>query len=159
MSNPLPISEISVESPAFENNKNIPARFTCDGENINPKLLIYNIPENTQSLTIIMDDPAAPGGTWVHWVVFNIPVGALNQMAFPIEENNTVGSLGKNSWDSVSYGGPCPPSGIHRYKFKAFALDAKINFAETPTKEDLEVAMKGHILAKGELVGIYQKTN
>jgi len=142
-------TSLKVTSPAFSEGEKIPAKYTCDGENVNPELDIEGIPDGTKSLAIIVDDPDAPRGDWVHWVVFNILPTAK------IEEDSTPGTEGMNDFKKTSYGGPCPPSGSHRYFFRVYALDAKLNLDFT-TKADLEMAMKGHILAKGELMGKFR---
>ena len=143
--------ELTVTSPAFENSGFIPAKYTCDGDDMNPPLNIKDIPEGTKGLVLIVDDPDAPAGTWDHWVVWNIPVMER------IEENSVQGVEGLNSFQRHSYGGPCPPSGTHRYFFKVYALDIKLDLNPNSRKKDIERAMKGHILAKGEVVGLYKR--
>jgi Raf kinase inhibitor-like YbhB/YbcL family protein len=133
----------------FEHNQPIPKRYTCDGEDINPPLAIEGIPEETKSLVLIVDDPDAPVGTWVHWVVWNIPVTSA------IAENSVPGKEGFNSWNRNSYGGACPPDGTHRYFFKVYALDIVLDLGVNANKADVEKAMKGHIVAQGELIGLY----
>jgi hypothetical protein len=145
------MKELIITSPAFENNKFIPTKYTCDGEDVNPPLDIKGIPEETKSLVLIIDDPDAPMGTWDHWIVWNIP--STNK----IEENTVPGVEGLNDFRKHSYGGPCPPSGTHRYFFKVYALDTKLALGSNSRKKDVEMAMKGHILAKGELVGLYSR--
>ena len=113
-----------LKSPDFEHNETIPSKFTCDGIDINPTLIIQDIPPDTRSLTLIVDDPDAPMGTWVHWVVFNIPVIAK------IDEDSIPGTQGMNDFRKLDYGGPCPPSGTHRYFFKLYALDSKFALEE-----------------------------
>ncbi|MEK6728137.1 MAG: YbhB/YbcL family Raf kinase inhibitor-like protein [Candidatus Omnitrophota bacterium] len=135
----------------FKNNELMPKKFTCEGDDINPVLIIEGAPSNTKSLALIMDDPDAPMGTWVHWVVFNIPV--INR----IEENSTPGMQGSNNSGRNSYHGPCPPSGTHRYFFKIYALDKELDLALGASKGQLEKAMQGHILDKAELIGLYKK--
>jgi len=146
------MKELSVKSDAFENNTLIPAKYTCDGDNVNPPLTINGVPNETKSLVLIVDDPDAPMGTWDHWVVWNIPP------AGKIEENTIPGTEGMNSARKHSYGGPCPPWGTHRYFFKVYALDTKLDLNPNSHKKDVEKAMKGHILAKGELVGLYHRS-
>lgn len=138
-------------SPDFKNNEYIPKKFTCDGQDISPSLTVENIPNNAKSLVLIVDDPDAPMGTWVHWVVFDIPI--TNK----IGENSIPGKQGTNNSNPRNYGGPCPPSGTHRYFFKIYALDTMLNLKEGITKADLEKAMKGHILGKAELIGLYKR--
>ena len=144
------MKELRITSPVFEKNGFIPVKYTCDGDDVNPPLKIVGIPEGTQSLVLIIDDPDAPMGTWDHWVVWNI------LPAEKIEEDSVPGTEGLNDFNQYSYGGPCPPSGTHRYFFKVYALDTKINRDPNSRKKDVERAMEGHILAKGELVGLYR---
>ena len=135
----------------FNHNEKIPAKYTCKGEDISPELKIENIPENTKSLVLIIDDPDAPNGTWDHWVMWNIePVNI-------IQENTAPCIQGKNSWGKNTNGGPCPPSGTHRYFFKLFALDCKLDLNENSNKADVEKAMEGHVLEKVELIGLFCK--
>jgi len=140
-----------ITSDAFENNGFIPSKFTCDGDDINPALKIEGIPEGTQSLVLIVDDPDAPMGTWDHWVVWNIP------LVEKIEESSVPGTEGFNDFGRHSYGGPCPPSGTHRYFFKVYALDTKLVLGPNSRKKDVERAMKSHLLAGGEIVGLYKR--
>lgn len=143
---------MNITSPSFEQNKPIPSQFTCEGNDMNPPLSIKDIPAGTKSLALIVDDPDAPMGTWVHWVVFNIPVALVT-----IAENSIPGTQGHNDFGRTDYGGPCPPSGTHRYFFKVFALDTVLNLKEGADKKTLEKTMQGHILATAELVGLYKK--
>lgn len=143
------ISFLKVTSPAFQQGEKIPAKYTCDGENVNPELIIENIPAGTKSLVLVVEDPNAPTGTWVHWVLFNIP--PTNN----IKENSVPGDEGMNDFKKTTYGGPCPPSGSHRYYFRVYALDSMLNLSFA-TKADVELEMKEHILAKGELMGKYK---
>ena len=138
-------------SPAFENNKNIPKRFTCDGEGNNPPLKIDRIPENTKSLVLIVDDPDAPMGTFVHWVVYDIPVISS------IREGSVPGKQGMNTTRGVDWVSPCPPSGTHRYIFKIYALDKVLDLKEGAAKAAVEKAMKDHVLDKAELTGLYKR--
>jgi len=142
---------MKIASPEFKNNQPIPDRFTCEGADINPALVIEGIPAAAKSLALIVDDPDAPMGTWVHWVVFNIPVISR------IEENSVVGTQGINDSGGINYHGPCPPSGTHRYYFKIYALDTLLNLKEGISKKELEKAMQGHILDKAELCGLYSR--
>ena len=144
-------SSMKIISPEFENNGFIPKEFTCQGVDINPTLVIEDIPKEAKSLSLIMDDPDAPMGTWIHWVVFDIPI--INR----IEKNTIPGCQGINDFGRKDYGGPCPPSGTHRYFFKMYALDKKLNLEEGIHKKDLESAMQGHILAQAQLLGLYKK--
>lgn len=144
--------KMKLTSPAFANKTMIPKKYTCQGEDINPLLKIEGIPQETVSLVLINDDPDAPGGTWDHWIVINI---APTQT---IAENSVPGTQGKNSWGRNDYGGPCPPSGTHRYFFKLYALDTQLNLSEGASKKEVENAIKGHILEQTELIGLYEKT-
>lgn len=142
---------MKLTSPDFENNSYIPAKFTCEGNDISPTLVIENIPSNAKGLSLIVDDPDAPMGLWVHWVVFDMPVASR------IEENSIPGKQGINNAGGLNYHGPCPPSGTHRYFFKIYALDVTLNLNEGISKGTLEKAMQGHILDKAELIGLYQR--
>ncbi len=142
---------LDVSSPAFENNGRIPSRYTCDGDDINPPLSIGNVPDSAKSLVLIMDDPDAPAGTWVHWVMWNIPLTGS------IAEDSQPGVGGKNSWGRNDYGGPCPPSGTHRYFFKVYALDTMLELKNDAAKTDVLDAIEGHALAQGQLIGLYSR--
>ncbi len=147
---------IIVRSPAFNHEEPIPSKYTCDEENISPPLAIDNIPENTASLVLIMDDPDATNGkTWDHWIVFNIPKDNTRIG----EGDEPKGTGGNNSWDKTGYGGPCPPVGsdAHRYFFKVYALDSALRLPKGATKHELEEAMKGHVISTGELIGKYRR--
>jgi len=148
------MADLTITSPAFAGKSAIPARYTCDGEDINPALQIGAVPNGAKSLALIVDDPDAPAGTWVHWVVWNIPPQTRE-----IPENGLpAGAVqGLNDWKRNSYGGPCPPSGTHRYFFRLYALDATLNLAATTSKAALLRAMQGHIIAQGELMGTYRR--
>ena len=143
---------MKLTSPEFSPNSAIPQTFTCQGKDINPSLKIEEMPAETVSLVLIMDDPDAPGGTWDHWIVFNIDPAA------EIEEDSVPGTQGKNSWGRNDYGGPCPPSGTHRYFFKLYALDTRLDVPEGARKSAVEKAMQGHILAQTEIIGLYRKS-
>lgn len=144
---------LTLKSPSFNHNDSIPSKYTCQGENVNPPLEIKGVHPATKSLVLIMDDPDAPAGTWVHWTVWNIPPDAT-----AIAENSKPeGVEGATSFGETGYGGPCPPSETHRYFFKLYALDATLDLSSTAKKEDLERAMKGHILDKTEFIGLYRK--
>ncbi|SIN91818.1 YbhB/YbcL family Raf kinase inhibitor-like protein [Halodesulfovibrio marinisediminis] len=146
-------------SPAFANTDKIPAKYTCDGEDISPPLEWSDIPVGTQSLAIICDDPDAPVGVWDHWLIFNI-----NPNLTGLDENTPkqfdpfkgVGH-GLNSWKNAYYGGPCPPSGQHRYYFKLYALDRRLQIKPGSSKGDLLRAMEGHILEKAHFYGVYAR--
>ena len=142
---------MALTSPAFNEGGPIPSKFTCDGEDISPELDWFGTPEGTVSLALIMDDPDAPMGTWVHWVLYNLPMDLSG-----LREGMTgVGLDGTNSWNRTGYGGPCPPSGTHRYYFKLYALDTNLDLAPRPNKEALLAAMEDHILGQAELMGTY----
>jgi Raf kinase inhibitor-like YbhB/YbcL family protein len=142
---------LEVRSTVFSQNGHIPPVYTCEGEDINPPLEISNIPAGTKTLAIIMEDPDAPMGTFDHWLVWNIPPNAA------IAERSNPGISGTNSFGKTGYGGPCPPSGVHRYYFRVYALDAELNLLAGADKRTLQQAMEGHILSQGELMGQYQK--
>ena len=143
---------MELTSPAFQNNTLIPAKYTCQGEDISPPLAVTGIPNGTVTVALINDDPDAPGGTWDHWIVWNIPPdGTIGQSTVP-------GLQGKNSWGRNKYGGPCPPSGTHRYFFKLYALDGKLALKEGARKADVLKAMEGHVLAQAQLIGLYKKS-
>jgi len=142
---------LKVQSTAFKNGGQIPSKYTCEGENINPEIEISSIPENTRSIALIVEDPDAPRGVYDHWIVWNIPPNET------IPENSRPGVSGKNSFGNTSYGGPCPPSGSHRYFFKVYALDRELDIAAGSDKQKLKEAMKDHVLGSGELMGHYQK--
>jgi len=143
---------MELKSPEFSNNEYIPKKFTCRGENINPALIMSDIPAGTKGMALVLNDPDAPSGDWVHWVVFDMSVAALK-----IEENSVPGKQGINDFGRIGYDGPCPPYGIHSYIFTAYALDMKLDLMEGASKADLEKAMDGHVLAKAELIGLYKK--
>jgi len=147
------VKKMLVKSPEFENNKLIPAKYTCDGADVNPLLTIEGVPDETKSLALVVDDPDAPMGTFDHWIVWNIPPDTRE-----IEENTIPGTEGISSYRKHAYGGPCPPYGTHRYFFKVYALDIELDLKTNSTKKDVEKAMKGHILAEGALVGLYRRS-
>ena len=132
----------------------IPSKYTCDGENINSPFQIADVPSAAKSLVLISDDPDAPMGTWVHWTVWNIPLETKE-----IGENSApIGAVeGITSFGNKGYGGPCPPSGTHRYFFKLYALDKALDLPPSAKASDIEKAMTGHILDKTELIGLYQR--
>lgn len=147
----LSTKPLTVSSPALDKNGMIATKYTCDGENINPEISILDIPADTKTLALIMDDPDAPKGTFDHWIMWNIPVESK------IKENTAPGIQGKNGKGESMYTGPCPPSGTHHYHFKVYALDEKLDLSPGSDKKMLEKAMKGHILASGELIGLYKR--
>ncbi len=145
-------------SPDFSPGATIPRPLTCDGGDLSPALQWQSPPNATESFALIADDPDAPVGTWVHWVIFDMPPTLrLLPQNFPKIEQSADGSRqGTNDFDKIGYGGPCPPGGqLHRYFFKLYALDTKLNLKPGTTKKDLERAMQGHILARGEYIGRY----
>lgn len=143
------IAALNISSTAFEEGELIPEKYTCDGKNISPPLQIDLIPDGAKSLALIADDPDAPSGTWVHWVVWNIP--SVTKLA----EGEVYGEVGVNDFHENNYSGPCPPSGIHRYYFKFYALDELLDIPMNTTKSGLENIISDHILASGELMGRY----
>lgn len=144
-----------LQSPAFTAGAEIPAVHTCDGSDTAPPLSWSAIPAGAKSLALIVDDPDAPGGTWVHWIVYNLPPAAKD---LPPGGVLPKGALqGSNGWKKAAYGGPCPPSGRHRYSHRLYALDTVLPDLHGPTKTTLEQAMEGHVLAQAELVGTYQR--
>lgn len=150
---------IELKSAAFEEGAMIPKLYTCDGKDISPPLSWSGVPAGAKSIALIMDDPDAPRGTWVHWVLFNIPPDtkslAENAPRAPSLPNGA--KHGANSWPKLGYGGPCPPGGTHRYYFKAYALDTILALESGITKSQLLKAMEGHILAEGQLMGRYTR--
>ena len=150
---------IELTSTAFSEGEMIPSRYTCDGEDTSPPLAWSGVPEAAQSLALICDDPDAPVGTWVHWVLFNIPPDAVGlPEAVATGTTHESGAVsGKNSWGRLGYGGPCPPGGTHRYFFYLYALDMQLALASGATSSQLRQSMEGHILAEGQLMGRYQR--
>ena len=148
------MSKLTIASPAFPHNGTIPSKHTCDGTDVNPPLSFGNIPERTRSLALIVDDPDAPRGTWVHWIVWNIGPETMS-----VAENSVPRDArqGTNDFRKQAYGGPCPPSGTHRYFFKLYALDTSLSLKAGAAKPQLEEAMKGHVLEMSELIGLYRR--
>lgn len=151
--------EIKITSPAFEDGGLIPEKHTCDGMDVSPALGWDSGPEGTKTFALICDDPDAPMGTWVHWVLFNVPadVNELPESIPPERELESGARQGMNDFHKIGYGGPCPPGGTHRYFFKIYALDTEIDLEVGATKSDLLMAMEGHILAEGQLMGKYSR--
>jgi Raf kinase inhibitor-like YbhB/YbcL family protein len=154
---------LKITSIAFEQGRDIPARYTCEGEDVSPPLAWSGIPSNAKTIALIVDDPDAPDPAkpqrvYVHWVVYNIPVSATS-----LNENASKGGMpkgavqGTNDWGKPEYGGPCPPIGRHRYFFKLYVLDSELTGLSAASKADLERAMKGHVIDSGELIGTYKK--
>ena len=151
---------IQLTSPAFEHGEMIPDRYTCKGQDISPALNWAGVPEGAGSLALICDDPDAPMGIWVHWVIYNIPAGAKGLPEDVPASKATLKNKaiqGTNSWGRIGYGGPCPPSGTHRYFFRLYAVDTSIDLKPGASKAQLLKAMEGHILAECELMGGYAK--
>lgn len=155
------MKELTITSPSFKHNGSIPSKYTCDGDNINPPLNIDGVPKEAVTLVLIMDDPDIPQfvkekfgiDVWDHWVVFNIPTNVTTIS----EGRNPPGVLGKNTQNENVYTGPCPPDKEHRYFFKIYALDTKLDIDRNSTKRDVERIMKNHVIAKGELIGLYKR--
>jgi Raf kinase inhibitor-like YbhB/YbcL family protein len=150
---------LSITSTAFKQGERIPSKYTCDGTDISPGLEWSDVPEGTRSFTIIADDPDAPVGTWIHWVFYNI-LGKTRTLpeAVPPDASLPDGSMqGKNSWGRPGYGGPCPPGGTHRYFFRLYVLDALLELRSGMSEDVVLKAMKGHILAEAELMGLYSR--
>lgn len=150
---------ISLKSTAFEHGSMIPSKYTCDGKDISPPLQWSNLPAGAKTLVLISDDPDAPMGTWVHWVIFNIPAEKEGlPEGIPGVERFSDGTVqGKNDFGRIGYGGPCPPGGTHRYFFKIYALDTQLELMPGSTKSHVLQAMKGHVLDSGELMGRYTR--
>ena len=145
--------EILITSSAFNEAGTIPGRYTCDGQDVSPPLTWSGVPQEAKSLALIADDPDCPSGTWVHWILFNLPSSFNN---LPEKAASGVGIQGKNDFRKLGYNGPCPPKGKpHRYYFKLYALDTMLNLPAGATKAEVEKAIQGHILAQGQLMGKY----
>jgi Raf kinase inhibitor-like YbhB/YbcL family protein len=162
-----PKMEITITSTAFTEGGMMPKQYTCDGQNISPPLAWSGMPRNAKTLALICDDPDAPSKTWVHWVLYDLPLinGQLGTVSSeelpenvpPQEKLGRGGKQGTNDFKQIGYGGPCPPSGAHRYFFKLYALDAETSLNPGATKDQLLKAMEGHIVAQGQLIGIYKR--
>jgi Raf kinase inhibitor-like YbhB/YbcL family protein len=154
------VMTFNLESNVFKNGGDIPQKFTCDGADVSPPLVWGNPPSGTKSVALIADDPDAPAGTWVHWVMYDMDPQTL-QLREGMANTESIpgtGEQGLNDFGKIGYGGPCPPPGkSHRYYFKLFALDTTLNLEPRATKRDVEQAMKGHILAQTELMGRYKR--
>ena len=142
---------LNISSPAFSHGEDIPPKYTCDGQNVNPALRVEGLPEQSKTMALILEDPDAPGGTFDHWLVWNIPVSG------EIKENSVPGIEGRNGFEELYYRGPCPPGGVHRYYFKIFALNRALTLNKGASKNDLLNAMEGHVLATGSLMGRYKR--
>jgi len=150
----------AISSTGFQNGGEIPKKFTCDGADVSPELHWTSPPAATQSVALIADDPDAPAGTWTHWVLFDLPAEttSLAENVAKVDEVPTGGRQGRNDFRKIGYGGPCPPPGKpHRYFFKLYALDKRLNLKPGASKREVEQAMQGHILATTELMGRYQR--
>lgn len=151
-------ADLSLSSPAFGDGETIPTLYTCDGRDISPPLQWRGVPEEARSLALVVDDPDAPAGTWVHWVVYNIPPDTARLAEDTASEDLPAGAReGVNSWGRTGYGGPCPPSGEHRYLHKLYALDEVLSDLGNPTKVELERALMGHFIERARLIGIYER--
>jgi Raf kinase inhibitor-like YbhB/YbcL family protein len=146
-------ARMKITSPTFQEGGNIPSKFTCDGGETSPPLQIAEIPSGAKSLALVVDDPDAPGGLFTHWIVWNISP-QTNTIA---EGSAPKGVHGTNDFGKSGYGGPCPPSGTHRYYFKIFALDRELDLPPGTKRSQLDAAMKGHVVAQGELMGRYSR--
>lgn len=145
---------MNISSPKFLNNQHIPAKYTCDGEGINPPLQFSSVPENAKSLVLIMLDPDAPSGTWIHWLLWNIDPSLKT-----IQENSVpAGAVQGKTSQQNAYGGPCPPSGTHRYFFKLFALNTTLDISSETNADDLAKIIDKHIITKAELIGLYERS-
>ena len=154
---------LELKSAVFTDGGVIPSKYTCEGDDVAPPLEWDGIPDNAQSLVLIVDDPDAPDPeaprmTWVHWVIYNLPADVRGLPEAATAEMLPAGTeQGMNDWQKIGYGGPCPPIGRHRYFFKLYALDTVLEGLSSPTKADVEAAMEGHVIAQTELVGTYKK--
>ncbi|AMV36185.1 YbhB/YbcL family Raf kinase inhibitor-like protein [Planctomyces sp. SH-PL62] len=158
------MNTIRLQSPAFADGGAIPKVHTCDGEDVSPPLEWSGVPDAAKSLALVVEDPDAPRGTWTHWVIFDVPAGVRGfGEGVPAHERVTVAAggetalQGRNDFKKTGYGGPCPPSGTHRYIFRLFALDAELGLGPEATRQDVLRSIKGHILAEGELTGRYSR--
>ena len=145
---------MKIECPEFQNETAMPSKFTCDGEDVAPPIKITGVPKDAKTLALIVDDPDAVSGTWVHWTVWNIPAEASVML-----EGGLPGSIaqGVTSSGNIGYAGPCPPSGTHRYFFRAYALDSELDLSPETMADALMQAMEGHVLDKAQLIGLYER--
>lgn len=153
------VNSIVVTSRAFKNMQPLPVTYACDGEDVSPPLAWSGVPSAAKSLVLIADDPDAPAGTWVHWVLYDLPA-SLDSLEENVPKTDTLangGRQGITDFRRIGYGGPCPPSGTHRYFFRLFALDVILGLPPGKTRRDIDRAMQGHIIASGELVGTYSR--
>lgn len=152
--------QLEVTSSAFEEGANIPSDFTCDGEELSPPIQWASAPDGTKGFAVVVSDPDAPSGNWVHWMIYDLSP-ELDQLPLGISAKAVIpggGFQGKNDFGKMGYGGPCPPQGAHRYFFKVYALDTILHLEPGVSKEQLERAMRGHILAEGSLMGRYERS-
>ncbi len=158
---PLPLSSTSLQvaSTSFKEGQLIPRHYTCDGVNISPPLEWSGVPQSAKTIALVADDPDAPGGTWVHWIFYNLPAANIGLVEnLPADESLKAGGFqGKNDFGKIGYGGPCPPSGTHHYYFRVYAVDSELPLKAGATKAELLKAMEGHILAQGQLMGTYAR--
>jgi Raf kinase inhibitor-like YbhB/YbcL family protein len=145
---------MEVNSPEFKNGDEIPSEFTCDGENVNPPLIISDVNESVRELVLIVDDPDAPGGLFTHWIVGKIPATIRSIVKNSIPPTAIVGT---NDFGEAAYGGPCPPSGIHRYRFNLYALDTEIDFSSVTDRSSVDSMITNHVLDSAQLVGLYAR--
>lgn len=146
-------------TPAFGEGGPIPAKYTCDGDNVSPPLEWADVPANTRALALIMDDPDAPSGLFLHWLLYDIPE-TENGLTEGVGIENAIvggGTQGRNGWGKVAYGGPCPPSGTHRYYLRLYALDGPLGLPAGASRSDVEEAMRGHVLAEAQWMGRYER--
>ncbi len=151
---PANMTNMKISSPSFENSALIPPKFTCQGIDVSPELHISEVPGEAKSLALLVEDPDAPNGNWVHWVVWNIPT---DTEIIPENVGPKFAVQGNNSWPKAQYGGPCPPSGTHRYFFKLFALNRMLDLPAGSTRDDLMKAMEDRVIAQSQLMGIFRK--
>ena len=149
--------KIELKTASFDRGASIPSRHTCDGADVSPPLSWSAGPAGTASYALVMDDPDAPAGTWVHWLAWNVPRPELPENVAREARLADGTCQGKNSWGRVGYGGPCPPSGEHRYFFRVHALDRRLDLPASTDRDDLLATMRGHVLAEGELLGVYTR--
>lgn len=144
------LKTLSVKSPVFENMNKLPLKYTCDGQGINPSIVVDGVPSEAKSLVLVVRDPDAPSGNFIHWLVWNISTNGK------IEENSIPGIEGRNSSGKLHYSSPCPPSGTHRYVFEVFALDSNLDLQEGANNKELDQAIKDHIVAEGQIIGLFR---
>lgn len=151
--------DIHITSPVFEDGGIIPKKYTCDDLDMSPPIEWSNVPEGTKTISIVCDDPDAPMKTWIHWIIFNIPgdVTGLPENVPPEKELENGAKQGMNDFHKVGYGGPCPPSGTHRYFFKIYALDITLDLPAGVSKSHLMIAMEGHVISESHLMGTYTR--